>query len=1668
MRKRLLLVLATALTGVTAFAAQWNAAGDTLTLIDADLPYTYTGKIGEQKVVALPYSSSPAGLYINLQTEGVVNEDMDFVNLIDDSGTEYPLYTGFGLQACGLAGQVYMCQAPVAKQVNRGKAFTLTIATAEYLLANIATAENVTTTPISEAGVLVSNGTMPAKLLYAPYYTWYAGELLAGAMPVVASYEITPDGTNCYELICKGGARVAARSASGITDVTTYATTYSNQPTSTDKIILDVIAPTAGYSIEFRTGATSSISLFDMVDAKEITLPYRGTAQCTKHQAAINESTTTADDYYTYDLYKFKVNENGTARLRYESNNDVLFSIVEKDGNATSYRSLSNGGDNTLLSIAPGEYYIALLGDAGAKADFSLSLEPENTKQVVMGDTAFLPGNRTITVSKTYYGQLVPHDTLFNSTKYFSNGPTHAIAHNLDVKEGATYAITVAMNAGCSKEQNEVQVVILDSLNNSIYGDNSTDIIKNKLSVSATGYSCIPLEPGRYKVLVAGYVQLTPRDYTILVEPYNIATAFVGYQATMITIPFALDSTLLANENIGDGNSMHVFQINNIPTTDTTVVVKWKTNDKNLEEVHFDGIVDDINTEERELEFTTILEHQIITNVPFTIFGIIADGYGDYHLEMRYSDRKMSNTTAITLAELLAAAEQVNSLAEQRILLGAEPSKLVTGTSEFMNDGSEYYAQAYKVQVAAGQYIHATMSEIANGGTPAIRILKKDNAGNISGEAEGRYSANYVVTELNEGDEYYVVFTSENTTERGNSLVSISVGQSSATSTITFAELLAGAEEVTIPATISKEINFGSTESKYVQGETDLFGDDATAQYYAVAYKVTLPDSTALVTYSDEAKLWIYKYDESATTAAKVTKVYESNSRKTIYEAGTYYVVFSTDDIVQAEVNIATRAIVTKENLASVAIDITLPYTDSITFSNAIVVDDEVFASYEPLVGRVYKVSLTKGQSIANTSEAELYLITDVEKYDPEGTADLDYIELYSGNIEKIDSTGEYYLVVYYYGEDQKYTVEAITAYTSEEIIEQAEPLPGIRGKVQIEPSDFIAENYNSILYWDKIYKVDLKKGVNFRMQISGEDPFTYVYQKKADGTLNNNWSSSNEGHENSNYDDMYLVDEDATYYFIVNTRGDEKPEEAVDFSWEISITPAEYIALASETATTLPAEITANIEEFVTPLVAFADDTIKYMDAQPQRLALKEGDLLAIIKNNNYYKTNAERYNIQQTVVNLENDSTATTLANESKYYDAVSVVTAGAGKNYFIGQAYEVSDMSGHQGERTYMLHAVEQNIDSAMKLAEVLNMNTLPMVDEGNCYDLIMNKCIWYTSDLKVVRTYKITLNKNEQVQIAFTSDEQNSIEYNIYRNGTYESSDEIESGSTASVNGTTDGDVVTILLYPDADLLNEDYDEIIAAKDYNYNITISNPYQVTNVTALDVVDNIVVDDYTNEAEVRMALAELNVEATLQSGATQNMAKYTTWTYNADMTQAVGTVTLPAGYAFADGVESTVTLLINPATISTAVDGNGTITPAATKVVRRGTELTYTIAAAEGYEIKSLKANGSEIEEAVAKTEYTYTFTAEKSTKIEVVFVAKSTGIEQVAANDFTLYTHERTIVIEDAVMNATVRIYSLTGNLIYAGHITATAEQYQMPTAGLYIVRVGNKVQKAIVK
>jgi hypothetical protein len=69
--------------------------------------------------------------------------------------------------------------------------------------------------------------------------------------------------------------------------------------------------------------------------------------------------------------------------------------------------------------------------------------------------------------------------------------------------------------------------------------------------------------------------------------------------------------------------------------------------------------------------------------------------------------------------------------------------------------------------------------------------------------------------------------------------------------------------------------------------------------------------------------------------------------------------------------------------------------------------------------------------------------------------------------------------------------------------------------------------------------------------------------------------------------------------------------------------------------------------------------------------------------------------------------------------------------------------------------------------------------------------------------------------------------------------------------------------------------------------------------------------------------------------------------------------------------------------------------------------------------------------------------------------------STGIENASAITTKIYTRPHTIIVENAI--SPVSIYNPTGQLITQG----THTEFSVPTAGIYIVRVGNHVEKVIV-
>jgi predicted outer membrane repeat protein len=69
--------------------------------------------------------------------------------------------------------------------------------------------------------------------------------------------------------------------------------------------------------------------------------------------------------------------------------------------------------------------------------------------------------------------------------------------------------------------------------------------------------------------------------------------------------------------------------------------------------------------------------------------------------------------------------------------------------------------------------------------------------------------------------------------------------------------------------------------------------------------------------------------------------------------------------------------------------------------------------------------------------------------------------------------------------------------------------------------------------------------------------------------------------------------------------------------------------------------------------------------------------------------------------------------------------------------------------------------------------------------------------------------------------------------------------------------------------------------------------------------------------------------------------------------------------------------------------------------------------------------------------------------------------STAIESASAITTKIYTRPHTIIVENAI--SPVSIYNLTGQLIIQGAQT----EFSVPTAGIYIVRVGNVRQKVLV-
>ena len=151
-----------------------------------------------------------------------------------------------------------------------------------------------------------------------------------------------------------------------------------------------------------------------------------------------------------------------------------------------------------------------------------------------------------------------------------------------------------------------------------------------------------------------------------------------------------------------------------------------------------------------------------------------------------------------------------------------------------------------------------------------------------------------------------------------------------------------------------------------------------------------------------------------------------------------------------------------------------------------------------------------------------------------------------------------------------------------------------------------------------------------------------------------------------------------------------------------------------------------------------------------------------------------------------------------------------------------------------------------------------------------------------------------------------------------------------------------------------------------------------------------------------------------------------------------------------------------------VTLAYEGEGTLTAtgaADLNAVPEGTELTIVATPADGYELKALTANGTDI---LATKKFTVT----ADTEVKATFT-KKTAAEVVEAGTLRLYPNPASayVNVKGAKADALVRLYDANGALRYEARTDADGTlqiDLSAYAEGTYLLRVGNDAQRLLIQ
>ncbi|MCI7430563.1 MAG: hypothetical protein MSS84_06775 [Bacteroidales bacterium] len=817
---------------------------------------------------------------------------------------------------------------------------------------------------------------------------------------------------------------------------------------------------------------------------------------------------------------------------------------------------------------------------------------------------------------------------------------------------------------------------------------------------------------------------------------------------------------------------------------------------------------------------------------------------------------------------------------------------------------------------------------------------------------------------------------------------------------------------------------------------TELVEDIKGKMRYAYAYNMAL-DSGECVRFTrtcdydeylfvyrataDTFELWNY-YDDDFP-------LIEADSTTNYYFVVSSYSACETGNITLSLTKVAKDKLFPVDSVLSRAIDITLPYHVEGEFSDASadLYDDGFYR-------QVYRVQLTKGSIVEFRMQAEQfsnYVYPRIEVYNADsskvGAVDGGYTISY---VYAVDSTVYHYVVLTTDdpGGEGTYQFDAhvVEAKKQADLVADAIVLDQMRGTRTADKPQFNADEGSS----DCWYNLELDSAQVFLFTLNSIRSIGSIdVYKKVGETMTDVSYSSLYG-----YTFWLQADTVATYYLRISL---SSSLETLTFDYK-------------KTLNQLPI---SEVDSYLRLNGAFDIENDHFVYAMQPSLAT---DMYCVHRNAGEGLALIRRHTRGDFALHITG-APAMGSDGVQNLPDASAAVT----DSLLLLSDWNTVDI--YRTDYDFLLHTTLP-LDTILTHASELDFATLPLNNKGVVDQLFVENAWYYdgSDNAAVLGAYKVDMKAGQQLQ--FNGAGGNPYQMYVYTYDGAVFTKCFEGGSSNMSFWSSAANTYYILLLMPVSV------DVFDILDNAYNYTLQNPLAVTEITAVAVdCASVETDDIESGTAVRMALNELHLTMTAANGTVIDVVnKSSAWVLDTKLTKADYTVSLPEGYIFADGVNPTVTVLVNPAKVKIVASEHGTVSPAGSKVVRRNSSITLDIAADEGYVVAAVKVNDEPVScDVVGKQSGEFTFVANGNMTVEVTF-RLATAIDQVLTQRAVVYTQQRTLIVDGVEPGTDIRIYTLTGALISAGKATSTTQAYTMPTAGLYIVRIGMQVEKAICK